>query len=455
MPKSVAMKPSPFAPKKYPPMPAIAGCELAVTEAGIKYKDRADVLLARFAPGTTVAGTFTKSKTASGAVEWCREHVQAGQAEALIVNSGNANAFTGQRGEKNVQEVGKQVAELIGGSPSKVFQASTGVIGEPLPEKQLQDGIKACFDKLGSSGYADAAKAIMTTDTYPKFTTQSGTIEDTTITLNGIAKGSGMIAPDMATMLAFLVTDLVIAPDVLQALLSKSVNKTFNCVTVDGDTSTSDTVLIFATNQAKMAPITDVKDPRLSTFRRILNRVMKDLALMIVKDGEGISKFVTIKVHGAKGKRAAKKIGLSIANSPLVKTAIAGEDPNWGRIIMAVGKSGEAADRDKLNIKIGGHQVTEQGERIQNYDETLDNEAWFGNMKDLAEKHGFAKNGKLYKKDPESYNGTIADAAKILRVALTGKAQTPDLYSLMHVMGKDRVLKRLEQSTEISERLSA
>ena len=364
------MKPSPFAPKKYPSMPAIAGCDLAVTEAGIKYKDRADVLLARFAPGTTVAGTFTKSKTASGAVEWCREHVQAGLAEALIVNSGNANAFTGQRGEKNVQEVGQQVAGLIGCSPSKVFQASTGVIGEPLPEKAMQEGIKASFAKLGSGGYEEAAKAIMTTDTYPKFTSQSCTIEDTPITLNGIAKGSGMIAPDMATMLAFLITDLVIAKDVLQTLLSKSVDKTFNCVTVDGDTSTSDTVLVFATNQAKMAPITDLKDPRLGGFRRILNRVMKDLALMIVKDGEGISKFVTIKVRGAKGKRAAKKIGLSIANSPLVKTAIAGEDPNWGRIIMAVGKSGEAADRDKLNIKIGGHQVTEQGERIQNYDET-------------------------------------------------------------------------------------
>ena len=367
---SFFMKPSPFAPKKHPVMPSIAGCELAVTEAGIKYQDRADLLLARFTPGTTVAGTFTKSKTASGAVEWCREHVKAGQAEALIVNSGNANAFTGKRGEKNVEDVGKKVGDQFSCSPSKVFQASTGVIGEPLPEQALQDGIKACIERLGTAGYDQAAKAIMTTDTYPKFTTQNCQIEGVPVTLNGIAKGSGMIAPDMATMLAFLVTDLVIAPDVLQTLLSKSVDKTFNCVTVDSDTSTSDTVLIFATNQANMAPITEVKDPRLSTFRRILNRVMKDLALMIVKDGEGISKFVTIKVRGAKGKRAAKKIGLSIANSPLVKTAIAGEDPNWGRIIMAVGKSGEAADRDKLNIKIGGHKVTEQGRRIQNYDET-------------------------------------------------------------------------------------
>ena len=364
------MKPSPFAPKKFSVMPAIAGCDLAVTKAGIKYQDRADLLLARFAKGTSIAGTFTKSKTASGAVEWCREHVQKGAARGLVVNSGNANAFTGKRGEKNVEEVGAITADLVGGTPEEIFQASTGVIGEPLPEKEMLEGIQTCFQRLGQDSFQQAANAIMTTDTYPKYTSQTCEIEGETITLNGIAKGSGMIAPDMATMLAFLVTDLVVAPEVLQSLLSKAVDKTFNCITVDGDTSTSDTVLVFATNKAKMVPITDPKDPRLSAFRRIFNRVMKDLSLMIVKDGEGISKFVTIKVRGAKGKRAAKKIGLSIANSPLVKTAIAGEDPNWGRIIMAVGKAGEAADRDKLNIKIGGHQVTERGERVQNYDET-------------------------------------------------------------------------------------
>ena len=231
------------------------------------------------------------------------------------------------------------------------------------------EGIDRLKDKLGTATYAEAATAIMTTDTFPKMATKSCMIDGETITLNGIAKGSGMIAPDMATMLAYLFTDLPIDQKILQKLVSKAIDKTFNCITVDGDTSTSDTVLVFATGKVNIPPITDEKDIRLRPFNRILNKQLKELALAIVKDGEGISKFVTIKVKGAKGKRAAKKIGLSIANSPLVKTAIAGEDPNWGRIIMAVGKSGEAADRDKLNIWIGGHQVTADGARIENYDE--------------------------------------------------------------------------------------
>jgi len=350
-------------------MPMIAGCRLASAGVGIKYKDRADLLLAHFEPGTVVAGTFTKSKTASGAVEWGRKSLASGEgARGLIVNSGNANAFTGAMGEKSVELIGEIVAKNLDCAPGEVYQASTGVIGEPLPDDLIVEGIEACAMQFEAS-YQDAAQAIMTTDTYPKFTSQSCEIEGEKITLNGIAKGSGMIAPDMATMLAFLFTDMVIDKDVLQKLVSKAVDKTFNCITVDGDTSTSDTVLVFATNKAKMAPIIDEKDRRLRPFARLLNRVFKDLALMIVKDGEGLTKFVTIKVRGAKGSRAAKKIALSIANSPLVKTAIAGNDPNWGRIVMAVGKAGEEADRDRLDIFIGGHLVTKNGARIDDYDE--------------------------------------------------------------------------------------
>ncbi len=364
------MKTSPFAPKKSPQMPEIKGVQLAVTKSGIKYEGRLDLLCAHFSTGTVAAGTLTKSKTASGAVEWCRENLKKGCAAALIVNSGNANAFTGARGEKSVEEIGGSLAKILGCQTSEVYQSSTGVIGEPLPEEKMFQGIDRLKEKLGTASYSEAASAIMTTDTYPKMSTKSCMIDGETITLNGIAKGSGMIAPDMATMLAYLFTDLPIEQKILQKLVSKAIDKTLNCITVDGDTSTSDTVLVFATGKANISPITDEKDTRLRTFNRILNKQLKELALAIVKDGEGISKFVTIKVRGAKGKRAAKKIGLSIANSPLVKTAIAGEDPNWGRIIMAVGKSGEAADRDKLNIWIGGHQVTSEGARIEGYDET-------------------------------------------------------------------------------------
>ena len=363
------MKKSPFAPTKNPQMPEIKGVELAVTKSGIKYEGRLDLFCARFSKGTVAAGTLTKSKTASGAVEWCRENLKTGNAAALIVNAGNANAFTGAKGEKSVEDIGAYLAKILECKTSEVYQSSTGVIGEPLPEEKMFEGIDRLKDKLGTATYAEAATAIMTTDTFPKMATKSCMIDGETITLNGIAKGSGMIAPDMATMLAYLFTDLPIDQKILQKLVSKAIDKTFNCITVDGDTSTSDTVLVFATGKANIPPITDEKDIRLRPFNRILNKQLKELALAIVKDGEGISKFVTIKVKGAKGKRAAKKIGLSIANSPLVKTAIAGEDPNWGRIIMAVGKSGEAADRDKLNIWIGGHQVTADGARIENYDE--------------------------------------------------------------------------------------
>lgn len=350
-------------------MPQVNGVELAVTKSGIKYEGRTDLLLAKMPEGTIAAGTLTKSKTASGAVEWCRNNLKQGKAQALIVNSGNANAFTGAKGEKSVEDIGAYLAKVLNCKEEEVYQSSTGVIGEPLPDDKIHQGIDVIKDKLGSATYADAASAIMTTDTFPKMATQSCIIEGEAITLNGIAKGSGMIAPDMATMLAYLFTDIPIDQEILQKLVSKAVDKTFNCITVDGDTSTSDTVLVFATGKANIKPITDEKDSRLRVFNRILNKQLKELALLIVKDGEGLTKFVTIKVRGAKGKRAAKAIGLSIANSPLVKTAIAGEDPNWGRIIMAVGKAGEAADRDKLNISIGGHLVTKDGARAPDYDE--------------------------------------------------------------------------------------
>lgn len=365
----MTMKPSPFAPKRYPKMPNIAGCRLACTEAGIKYKMRADLCLAELAQGTVAAGTLTKSKTASGAVNWCRQNLARGSARGLIVNAGNANAFTGKLGEKSVERIAALLADKMDCKGDEIYQASTGVIGEPLPDAAIQKGIETALGALGTGTFEEAASAIMTTDTFPKYTSEFCVIEGQEITLNGIAKGSGMIAPDMATMLAFLFTDIAIDQALLQKLLSASVEKTFNCITVDGDTSTSDTVLVFATGKAGNAPITELSDPRIRPFKRILTKVLKDLALMIVKDGEGISKFVTIRVTGARGKRAARKIALSIANSPLVKTAIAGEDPNWGRIIMAVGKAGEAADRDLLNIKIGGHQVTMNGARIEDYDE--------------------------------------------------------------------------------------
>lgn len=364
------MKPSPFAPKRSQKIPDVKGCTLAVTEAGIKYKSRTDLLLARFVKGTITAGTLTKSKTASGAVLWCKDALaQSGHARALVVNAGNANAFTGREGEKTVERIAAHIADQLGCNPNEVYQASTGVIGEPLPDQTVRAGLEKLLAMPGEDGYEDAASAIMTTDTFPKITSQCCEIDGQTITLNGIAKGSGMIAPDMATMLAFLFTDLPIEQTLLQKLLTKGVDKTFNCITVDGDTSTSDTVLVFATGKAGIETITDEKDERLRPFRRSLNKVLKDLALMIVKDGEGISKFVTIRVTGAKGRRAARRIALSIANSPLVKTAIAGEDPNWGRIVMAVGKAGEAADRDLLNIRIGGHLVTEHGSRVEDYDE--------------------------------------------------------------------------------------
>ncbi len=360
---------SPLAPKRFPKLSPLAGVRLADHECGIRYKQRTDLLLVEMAPGTTVAGVFTKSLTCSAPVLWCKDAAAKGSARLLVVNSGNANAFTGAAGVASVKRTVEKAAKVVGCKPSEVFIASTGTIGVALPDEKITENLEAVHKKLKEDAWERAAKAIMTTDTYPKGVTRTAVIDGVTITLNGIAKGAGMIAPDMATMLSFVFTDAALPHEVLQTLLSKGVQKSFNSITVDSDTSTSDTLLLFATGQAKNAKIKDASDKRLKDFKAKLNEVLLDLALQVVKDGEGATKFVEIRVTGAAGNGAAKRIGMSIANSPLVKTAIAGEDANWGRIVMAVGKAGEKADRDLLSISIGGIAVARNGEGVEGYDE--------------------------------------------------------------------------------------
>jgi len=363
---------SPFAPKHPPSLPAIDGVRLAAGAAGIRYPGRPDLLLVLFDPGTTVAGVLTQSKTASAPVDWCRAHLAHGMARALVVNSGNANAFTGRRGQETVRRTAEAAAEAADCLEADVYIASTGVIGEPLDAGKITPPIAALAREARSDAFADAARAIMTTDTYPKLATRKAEIDGVSISINGIAKGAGMIAPDMATMLAFLFTDAAIEPQALRASLDPAVDDTFNAITIDSDTSTSDTALIFATGKSTQrgAPrIVHGDDLRLASFRFALHEVMHDLAQQIVKDGEGLTKFVTIKVTGAETKRAARVIAKSIANSPLVKTAIAGEDPNWGRVVAAIGKAGEAADRDKLAIWFGDILVAKDGAVAPSYRE--------------------------------------------------------------------------------------
>jgi glutamate N-acetyltransferase / amino-acid N-acetyltransferase len=365
---------SPFAPKELPRLPSIQGVRFAACAAGIRYPGRTDLLLALFDPGTTLAGVLTRSKTASAPVEWCRAHLDHGMARALVVNSGNANAFTGKRGREAVKLTVEAAAAAAGCPEADVYVASTGVIGEPLDPAKFTGLLDALAAKAESGGIEQAARAIMTTDTYPKLATREAEIEGTRVTINGIAKGAGMIAPDMATMLAFVFTDAAIEPGPLHELLAPAADDTFNAITIDGDTSTSDTLLLFATGAAasRGAPrIGLAHDPRLDGFRAALTEVLRDLAHQVVKDGEGATKFVTIRVTGAESAVAARTIARSIANSPLVKTAIAGEDPNWGRVVMAVGKAGEAADRDALGIKFGDIQVASRGEVDPHYREAL------------------------------------------------------------------------------------
>jgi len=361
---------SPLAPARFPELPAIAGIRLNAVAAGIRTTGRVDVMLAELVPGSTIAGVLTRSLTASAPVEWCRKALPGGAARAILVNSGNANAFTGAAGMAAVRRTVEGVARLIGCAADEVFVSSTGVIGEPLPDDKVTAALGAAKTGLAADGWAAAARAIMTTDTFPKGATRTARIGETTVTLNGIAKGSGMIAPDMGTMLAYVATDAKLPAEVLRPLLVRAADRSFNAITVDSDTSTSDTVLLVATGQgAAHPPIAAPGDPALRGFARALDSLCLDLAHQIVRDGEGASKFIEIGVEGAASRRAARRIALSIANSPLVKTAIAGEDANWGRIVMAVGKAGEKADRDKLGIRIGGVWVARAGQRVEGYDE--------------------------------------------------------------------------------------
>ncbi len=363
---------SPLAPKNYPACPDIEGVRFATAEAGIRYKGRTDVMLALLDKGTQVAGVFTKSKCPSAPVDWCRSKLKGGKARALVVNSGNANAFTGKNGVASTKLTAQIAAKATGAPASEIFLASTGVIGEPLDATKFEGVLDRLVTKSVPGGILDAARAIMTTDTFPKVATAKVEIGGVDVTINGMAKGAGMIAPDMATMLSFVFTDAPIAAAALQAMLSKSVAGSFNSITVDSDTSTSDTLLLFATGAAAKRgcpKIATATDRRLAAFKKALDALLLDLAQQVVRDGEGCRKFVEIRVDGAASAAAAKKIGLSIANSPLVKTAIAGEDANWGRIVAAVGKAGEKADRDRLAIWFGDFRVANKGLRDLSYDE--------------------------------------------------------------------------------------
>ncbi len=341
---------------------------MATAAAGIRYKGRTDVLLAEFAEGTSVAGVFTRNQCPGAPVTWCREALPGGIARALVVNAGNANVFNGVAGVRAVDATASAAAAALGVEAGQVFLASTGVIGEKLPAEKIVAVMGALKENLTAGHFAEAASAIMTTDTFPKGASRTARLGGVDVRINGIAKGSGMIAPDMATMLSFIFTDAAIPAPALQAMLTKSVDNTFNCVTIDSDTSTSDTVLLFATAQAGNKP---TEDPgQLADFRRALHEVLHELAMMVVRDGEGAQKLVTINVEGAVSHASAKRIGMAIANSPLVKTAIAGEDANWGRIVMAVGKAGEPADRDRLGVAVGGVWMAEAGGVVPGYDET-------------------------------------------------------------------------------------
>ncbi|MEE9433907.1 MAG: bifunctional glutamate N-acetyltransferase/amino-acid acetyltransferase ArgJ [Sphingorhabdus sp.] len=352
----------------FPELPEIAGVKLRAAQAGYKYVDRADLTFAVLDEGTSAAGVFTKNICCSPEVELGREQVKQGRARALIVNAGNANAFTGYRGREAVEAIMAQVAAHLGCAASEVFVCSTGVIGEPLPQDKAKAGLEAAFDAAPCSWEA-AARAISTTDTFPKGAHASAVVDGKTVHLSAIIKGSGMIAPDMATMLGYIFTDAAIAPEFLQQMLSAANQKSFSCITVDSDTSTSDTVLAFAAGKAGNATLTSVDSAGADAFAGALDDICMQLAHLVVRDGEGAQKFIEIGVTGATSDDSARRIGLAIANSPLVKTAIAGEDANWGRVVMAVGKAGEPADRDRLAIRFGDTQVARDGLPVDGYDE--------------------------------------------------------------------------------------
>ncbi len=352
----------------FPDMALVAGVRLRVARAQYKTWDRTDLTLAEFTPGTTVAGVLTQSKCPSPEVEWCRKALVLGEARALVVNAGNSNAFTGDRGRDAVEAIAAQTAQSLGCRPSDVFVASTGVIGVPLPIDKAQAGLAAAF-VAPAADWRAAAETIGTTDTYPKGVEATAVVDGRTVTIAAIIKGSGMIAPDMATMLGFIFTDAAVEAPFLQAALSAANVRSFSCITVDGDTSTSDTVLAFATGVAGNAPLSDDDSDGADAFRAALSDVCRQLALLVVRDGEGATKLIEVTVEGAESDRSAHRIAMSIANSPLVKTAIAGEDANWGRVVMAVGKAGEPAERDKLAIRFGATPVAERGVAVTGYDE--------------------------------------------------------------------------------------
>jgi glutamate N-acetyltransferase/amino-acid N-acetyltransferase len=359
---------SPLAPASLPDLPDIAGVTRRVARARYKTWDRCDLTYVELAPGTAVAGVLTKSKCASPEVDWCRAALVLGRARALVVNAGNSNAFTGDHGRHAVEGLVARVAQHLGCQPSDVFVASTGVIGVPLPLDKAEAGLAAAFAAEPCDWIA-AAETIMTTDTFAKVAVTRAVIGDRTVSLVGIIKGSGMIMPDMATMLGFVFTDAAVDPVWLQSALSQANTKSFSCITVDSDTSTSDTVLAFATGAAANAAIAHDDDPGADAFRAALDDLCLQLAHLVVRDGEGASKFIRIDVTGADSDASAHRVGMSVANSPLVKTAIAGEDANWGRVVMAVGKAGEPAERDKLAIRFGETQVAKDGLAVEGYDE--------------------------------------------------------------------------------------
>lgn len=352
-----------------PLLPAIRGVRFGAAEAGIRYKGRTDLVMAAFAAETTVAGVFTKNLCPGAPVDWCRLALASGTARGLVVNAGNANVFTGKMGADAAEATAAAAAKLLDVPTNQIFVASTGVIGEQLPVDRLVAALPKLSENLTETGWEAAARGIMTTDTFPKASTRTAEIAGETVRITGIAKGSGMVAPDMATMLCFIATDAKIPAPALQRLLSRGVDSTFNCTTVDSDTSTSDTVLLFATGQVRHAQVHEEGGSILADFAEKLEELLLDLALQVVRDGEGAQKLVRIDVTGAVSAESAKRVGMAIANSPLVKTAIAGEDANWGRIVMAVGKAGEPANRDTLSVGIGGIWMAREGGVIPGYDE--------------------------------------------------------------------------------------
>ena len=364
---------SPLAPKSFPKVPDIKGVKIGTAKSGVKYKGRNDIFTAIFDKGTSVAGVFTQSKIPAEPVNFCKKNIVDGKAKALVVNAGFANAFTGVKGKKINKSISSNVKKILKCNEKDIFICSTGVIGEQIPLRPTNKSITQSL-RNSSSNWNDCSKAITTTDTFPKASGRKIMIDDQEVSLAGIAKGSGMISPNMATMLAFIFTDAAIDNRVLQTLLNLELRNSFNAITVDGDTSTNDTVLVFATGQAMKENagkvISRTGDPRLIQFREAFSEIMHDLAIQIVRDGEGATKLIHIKVSGAENSSSAKKIARSVADSPLVKTAVGASDPNWGRIIMAIGKTKEIIQPKKINLKIGKNLILKNGEVSRSYSET-------------------------------------------------------------------------------------